>query len=65
MQSAQDAAKSPSIPDTKTMKYLVILLLILSVPAIGQMQQTVPAGHMTPLGGAGSSFPFNNVNNHT
>ena len=47
------------------MKYLVILLLILSVPAIGQMQQTVPAGHMTPLGGAGSSFPFNNTLDHT
>jgi len=47
------------------MKHIVILLLILAVPAVGQFQQTVPAGHMTPLGGAGSSFPFNNVANHT
>ncbi len=47
------------------MKHIAILILLLAVPAVGQFQQTVPAGHLTPVGGAGSSFPFNNLNDHT
>ncbi|SVC63444.1 uncharacterized protein METZ01_LOCUS316298, partial [marine metagenome] len=47
------------------MKNIALLILILAVPAMGQLQQTVPAGHMTPVGGAGSSFPFNATVDHT
>ncbi len=55
----------PPIGKQETMKHIAIFLLILSAPAMGQMQQTIPAGHMTPLGGAGSSFPFNTAPDHT
>jgi len=46
------------------MTRIILLLLLVAVSPLCAQMQTLPAGFLTTFGGAASSFPFNNANDH-